>query len=183
MMLHFAVSLGIAFAAKSGGDVRHGTRTYLQHMEDRQARARVPRGGGSDRPRALGWHKGRQHMSGNQPHPTTSQPHPITFHSRSSFSPIGGCLIINFPISQDLTGNLTDTHTNTPHPATHPHARTSHPPHFQPLWVPHTPLNVVLQCPRGRFSRPNVSSQPVRFTNNSFGLPHTHFSLCLPIFM
>ena len=35
------------------GDGQRGTRTESKHAEDRQARARVPRGGGSDRPHAM----------------------------------------------------------------------------------------------------------------------------------
>ena len=38
----------------SGGDGRRSTRTDLKHVEDRQARARVPRGGERNRPHALG---------------------------------------------------------------------------------------------------------------------------------
>ena len=33
------------------------------------------------------------------------------------------------------------------------------------------------------FPVPSVSSQPRRFTNNSLGVPHAPFSLCVPIFM
>jgi len=33
------------------------------------------------------------------------------------------------------------------------------------------------------FPVPSVSYQPGRFTNNSLGVPHAPFSLCVPIFM
>jgi len=106
-----------------------------------------------------------------QPPPTTSQLHPITFHLKPHRRP--------HRRSHPHATLTTQVHIRTLGP---PIPLTSTPYERRIPWVPHTPLNVVLKCPRGRFSGPSVSSQPWRFTNNSFGLPHTPFPLCLPIF-
>jgi len=67
------------------------------------------------------------------------------------------------------------------HPPLAPFTSQSHTPCKRTFQcAPNTPLNVVLTCPRGGFSRLSVSPQLWRFTNNSLGLPHAHsLSVCL----
>jgi len=130
------------------------------------------------------------------PYPTTPY-HLITapYHHSLKTSQIDWCCFHYFvgnslaALLEALCARPPHNHKHTYNPGTHPHARTSATPPNSTLyertiqWVHHTPLNIVLTCPRGGFSRLSVSSEPGRFTNNSRGLPHAPFPLCLPIFM
>jgi len=67
------------------------------------------------------------------------------------------------------------------HPPLAPFTSQSYTPYTRTIQcAPHTPLNVVLNCPRGELSQLSVSLQLWRFTNTSLGLPHSHsLSVCL----